>query len=85
MLAGIDISSHAGYKKELSQLRAVYQVNGFPVNVAYTDVDAIVEAVWMTDVWACGDPLVEFSIAVKCVGYPGRFVSVWVYVANLTR
>jgi coiled-coil and C2 domain-containing protein 2A len=53
--------------------------------MAYTDVDAIVEAVFNTSVHESSDPLVEFSIAVCCVGYPGRFVSVWVYIANLTR
>lgn len=85
MLAGIDISSHSAYRKELSQLRAVYQVNGFPLNMAYTDIDAIIEAVFNTDVHTSSDPLVEFSIAVSCVAYPGKFVSVWIYIANLTR
>jgi coiled-coil and C2 domain-containing protein 2A len=85
VLDGIDISAHTAYRKEISQLRAVYQVNGFPLNLVYTDIDAIIEAVYNTDVHSCADPLVEFSIAVSCTGYPGKFVSVWVYIANLTR
>ncbi|KAI9317369.1 hypothetical protein DFJ73DRAFT_635749, partial [Zopfochytrium polystomum] len=68
-----------------SSLKGTYRLCGFPLHATYTDVDAVVEMVHATDVHANADPSVEFALAVWCGGYPGGFVSVWVYVASLTR
>lgn len=92
ILAGIDISSTEknnpttnNYHKETSQLRSVYQITGFSVNLSFTDIATIVESIYSTDVHHNSDPLVEFAIGVSCYGYPGKFISVWIYIANLTR
>jgi hypothetical protein len=78
-------SRYQSYLNALAPLKNVYRITGFPVHCTYTDVNAIVELVHATDVHANYDQGVEFSLAVWCGGYPGGFVSVWLYVASLTR
>ncbi|KAI8809764.1 hypothetical protein BJ742DRAFT_738029 [Cladochytrium replicatum] len=73
--------------KEFQSLSAVYSINGFSLNMPFTDIGAVVEAAQSTDVYSSNAPdgEVEFAVAIDCHGYPGRFISVWVYIASLTR
>jgi coiled-coil and C2 domain-containing protein 2A len=71
--------------KELASLRSVYTITGFPINVAYTDINAILSTVFNTDLHSNADKGIEFAAAVACIGYPGRFISAWIYIANLKR
>ncbi|KAJ3221081.1 Coiled-coil and C2 domain-containing protein 2A [Clydaea vesicula] len=82
---GVDLSTNPQFIKDLTGLRSLYHVQGFPLNLVYTDINDIIESVYNTDVYSNSDPLVEFSLAVSCKKYPGKFISVWIYVANLTR
>ncbi|KAI8621278.1 hypothetical protein BC830DRAFT_275158 [Chytriomyces sp. MP71] len=69
----------------LAPLRSVYRISGFPLHTTFTDIKAVVEMVEATDVHMNADPSAEFALAVWCGGYPGGFISVWIYVCSLTR
>lgn len=84
-VAGIPISGTLQESRELASLRTVYSMNGFPLNLAFTDTNAILSTVYNTDVHSNSEKGIEFAVAVHCIGYPGRFMSVWVYVASLTK
>lgn len=63
----------------------MFQVCGFPINMPYTDVDAVMEAVKATGVHSNESEDVEFALAAYIYPYPCDVLSVWVYVASLTR
>ena len=85
ILATSSLATSNSYLNALAPLKNVYRISGFPLHTTFTDVNAVVELVHATDVHANPNPGVEFAIAVWCGGYPGGFVSVWVYVCNLSR
>lgn len=84
-LSGIPISSTLQESKELVSLRTVYSMSGFPMNSSYTDLNALLTMVHNTDIHTKADKGIEFALAVHCVGYPGKFVSVWIYLASLNK
>lgn len=70
---------------EVRKLQSIYRIRGFSINIPWTDMDAVVEAVCNTDVHANYDTSVEFVLSVHCCGYFNDIYSVWVYVASLTK
>jgi hypothetical protein len=58
---------------------------GFPLNAPFTDIHAILNIVRNTDVHSNSEKGIEFAVAVHCISFPGRFVSVWIYVASLKK
>ncbi|KAI9316149.1 hypothetical protein BDR26DRAFT_467161 [Obelidium mucronatum] len=69
----------------LAPLKNVYRISGFPLHTTFTDIKQVVELVGATDVHMNADPSAEFAMSVWCGGYPGGFVSVWLYICSLTR
>jgi len=61
-----------------------YKINGFPVNMPFTDIEAIVRDIHNTNVQQNDDPKSEFAVAVHVVPYPNRVLSIWVYVASIS-
>lgn len=61
-------------------------MNGFPLNLAYSSLDEIVQAVYATGIHrrqaAQG---LEFALCVYCHAYPNKVISVWIYLATLLR
>lgn len=53
--------------------------------MAFTDVDAVVEAVYNTHIHGVADPRGEFALAVYAHPYPNDIYSLWVYVVALSR
>ena len=78
-------NNSAELSRDWKALTNVYRIRGFPMRLAYADVNSVVAAVKATDVHSAGDPKVEFALAVGSRAYPGGFVVVWVYVASLVR
>ena len=70
---------------ELSQFTSQYRISGFPINLPYTNLTSILEAVFASQVHAIPSPDVEFALAVQIYPYPNTILSVWVYVASLIR
>jgi hypothetical protein len=82
---GVAKTSMEEQLSEVEKIRAMYNIRGFPINCSFTDVDSIVEAVHNTEVYESVDPTAEFALATYCHGYVNGVVSVWIYVACLTR
>ena len=53
--------------------------------MSYTDIEPLIEAVYSTGVHKIDTADVEFAIAVHIHSYPCSVMSVWVYVASLTK
>ncbi|XP_036994800.2 protein CC2D2B isoform X3 [Artibeus jamaicensis] len=61
------------------------QIAGFPIQMSYTDIQSIVDAVYQTGIHSSELPHTEFALAVYIHTYPNNILSVWVYLASLTR
>ena len=65
--------------------RLSFQLTGFPINLPYTELEPLVEAVFATGVHSNESNDVEFALAVHIHAYPSSVLSVWIYVASLMR
>ncbi|XP_014446676.1 protein CC2D2B isoform X2 [Tupaia chinensis] len=70
---------------EFERLLQFYWVTGFPIHMPYTDVQAIIDAVYQTGIHTSGFAQTEFALAVYIHPYPNNILSVWVYLASLAR
>ncbi|KAK3909758.1 Coiled-coil and C2 domain-containing protein 2A [Frankliniella fusca] len=81
--SGDNTSPH--HTRELQHILASHKVCGFPINLPYKSFEAIVEAVRATGVHHNQDENAEFALAVYVHPFPNNILSVWVYVASLTK
>ncbi|KAM9197163.1 protein CC2D2B isoform 1-T1 [Dugong dugon] len=72
-------------ESEFERLLQFYWVTGFPIQMPYTDVQSVVDAVYHTGIHSSEFPQTEFSLAVHIHPYPNNVLSVWVYLASLAR
>ncbi|XP_042816168.1 protein CC2D2B isoform X8 [Panthera tigris] len=70
---------------EFERLLQFYWVTGFPIQMPYTDVQSIIDAVYQTGIHSSEFPQTEFALAVYIHPYPNNVLSVWVYLASLAR
>lgn len=84
-IAGVDLVSSIQDSSELNSISRVYKLSGHPISVPYTDGMAICNAIQSRGIHENVQNGVEFAIAVHCIGYPGRFVNVHVFLASLVR
>ncbi|XP_038171998.1 protein CC2D2B [Arvicola amphibius] len=70
---------------ELERLLQFYWVTGFPIQMPYTDVQSVIDAVYQTGIHSSEFPQTEFALAVYIHPYPNNILSVWVYLASLVR
>ncbi|EDO29032.1 predicted protein [Nematostella vectensis] len=61
------------------------QLSGFPINMPFTDVPPVVDAVYSTGVHTIEDPDVEFALATHIHPFPHGVMSLWIYVGTLKR
>ncbi|XP_077980820.1 coiled-coil and C2 domain-containing protein 2A-like [Glandiceps talaboti] len=73
------------HRTELDQVLGSYDMSGFPLNLTYTELTPIIDAVYSTGVHVNESPDVEFALAVHIHPYPNNILSVWVYIAGVTR
>ncbi|PSN40991.1 hypothetical protein C0J52_10989 [Blattella germanica] len=71
--------------QELQHILGSHKMCGFPINLPYTNMDAITEAMKATGVHFNESPDVEFALAVYIHPFPNNVLSVWVYVASLIK
>ncbi|XP_045536321.1 protein CC2D2B [Papilio machaon] len=69
----------------LKQLMATYKIFGFPLNMHYINAKSVLANVKATSVHVNDDPNVEFALAVQIYAYPNNVISLWVYLASITR
>ncbi|XP_049646360.1 protein CC2D2B [Suncus etruscus] len=72
-------------ENELEKLLQFYWVVGFPIQMPYTDIQSVVDAVYQTGMHSSEFPQMEFALAVYIHPYPSNILSVWVYLASLIR
>uniref|UniRef100_X1Z7B6 C2 domain-containing protein n=1 Tax=Capitella teleta TaxID=283909 RepID=X1Z7B6_CAPTE len=90
LLTKLEISRHnqgtqQQHSSELDQILGQYKMCGFPINLPYTEMDPIIDAVYATGVHNIETSDVEFALAVHVHPYPNSVLSVWIYVASLSR
>uniref|UniRef100_A0A5F9DBI5 Coiled-coil and C2 domain containing 2B n=1 Tax=Oryctolagus cuniculus TaxID=9986 RepID=A0A5F9DBI5_RABIT len=61
------------------------QITGFPIQMPYTDVQSVIDAVYQTGIHSSEFPQTEFALAVYIHPFPNNILSVWVYLASLSR
>ncbi|XP_037554278.1 coiled-coil and C2 domain-containing protein 2A [Nematolebias whitei] len=74
-----------GHRHELQSLLGDYRIVGFPLHMAFSEIQPIVEVVYSTGVHSIQSSNVEFALAVYVHPYPNNVLSVWVYLASLTN
>ncbi|XP_060885463.1 coiled-coil and C2 domain-containing protein 2A isoform X1 [Labrus mixtus] len=72
-----------GHRHELQSLLGDNKITGFPLNLPFSEIRPIVEAVYSTGVHNVHASNVEFALAVYVHPYPNNVLSVWVYLASL--
>lgn len=70
---------------ELQTIRTSYKLCGFPLDMAYVSIEAVVDAVYSTGVHRADAKDVEFALAVHAHSYPGNIMAIWVYIASLSK
>ncbi|XP_075050779.1 coiled-coil and C2 domain-containing protein 2A isoform X2 [Mixophyes fleayi] len=73
------------HRAELQRQLGDYRFSGFPINMAFSEVRPLIEAVYSTGVHNNEVPNVEFALAVYVHPYPKSIYSVWIYIASLIR
>lgn len=73
------------HRHELQSLLGDHRISGFPLNLPFSEVRPIIEAVYSTGVHNVQASNVEFALAVYVHPYPSNVLSVWVYLASLLR
>ncbi|XP_059197951.1 coiled-coil and C2 domain-containing protein 2A isoform X1 [Centropristis striata] len=74
-----------GHRHELQSLLGDNRISGFPLNLPFSEIRPIIEAVYSTGVHNVQASNVEFALAVYVHPYPNNVLSVWVYLASLIR
>ncbi|CAH2090718.1 unnamed protein product [Euphydryas editha] len=69
----------------MKQLMATYKIFGFPLNMPYINTKLIISNIKSTSIHMNDDPNVEFGLGVEVYAYPNNVISVWVFLACITR
>lgn len=80
---GIRRVSRDDHVERMKQLIGDARFIGFPMDMAFTDIDAVVKAVRSTEVHKIQDKDIEFALAVYVHPYPASVLCVWVYLAAI--
>ncbi|XP_039261426.2 coiled-coil and C2 domain-containing protein 2A-like isoform X2 [Styela clava] len=71
------------HAERLTRLIGDARFVGFPMDMPFTDIDAVVKAVRSTEVHKIQDNDIEFALGVYIHPYPSSVLCVWVYVAAI--
>jgi coiled-coil and C2 domain-containing protein 2A len=77
--------SEIEHMEKLKQITAGYDVQGFPIHVPWTDEEAVIDAVFNTDIHTNAEPVVEFALGVYVHPFPNKVASVWLYLAAMVN
>lgn len=73
------------FSQKLKHLMVTFKIFGFSLNLAYVNTKSVVSAIKSTGLHLSDDPNVEFAIGVEVCAYPNNVISVWVFLASITR
>uniref|UniRef100_A0A8C6RJ87 Coiled-coil and C2 domain containing 2B n=1 Tax=Nannospalax galili TaxID=1026970 RepID=A0A8C6RJ87_NANGA len=85
MAIHFDYSKESFWKQLFPKNFQGAKVAGFPIQMPYTDVQSIIDAVYQTGIHSSEFPMMEFALAVYIHPYPNNILSVWVYLVSLAR
>lgn len=71
------------YADRLAHLATVYETSGYPVQMTYSSLSAVVERVRSTGIHRHADGAVEFALTVYVQPYPCNVLSLWVFLVAL--
>ncbi|KAG6456839.1 hypothetical protein O3G_MSEX009995 [Manduca sexta] len=71
--------------QKLKQLMVTYKIFGFPLNMPFVSTKCMTSRVKSTGLHLTDEPGAEFALAVDVFSYPNNVVSVWVYIATISR
>ncbi|XP_053606846.1 coiled-coil and C2 domain-containing protein 2A [Plodia interpunctella] len=74
-----------GFSHKMKQMMVTYRMFGFPLNMPFLNTKAVVSSVKSTRLHMLDDPTAEFGLAVELFCYPNNVISVWVFLACITR
>ncbi|XP_048518137.1 coiled-coil and C2 domain-containing protein 2A [Dendroctonus ponderosae] len=69
---------------ELSKAIGAYQINGAVLNVPFTSLQALVRRVKALNLHIQSPDVAEFGLSVMVQIYPGRVLSVWLFIGRIT-
>ncbi|XP_033097939.1 coiled-coil and C2 domain-containing protein 2A-like isoform X1 [Anneissia japonica] len=72
-------------KAQAADILSSYNLCGFPLHMSYTDMRSVIEKVRSTGVHENESSNIEFALAVHIHPYPNNILSLWVYIASLSR
>ncbi|XP_058815974.1 coiled-coil and C2 domain-containing protein 2A-like [Topomyia yanbarensis] len=79
------LETNANHNLELfSQLFSSYKINGFPINLPYTNLSSIVAQIKSTGIHLNSENKVEFALGVYIKDYPNNIYSVWIFLISLS-
>uniref|UniRef100_A0A182QB81 C2 domain-containing protein n=1 Tax=Anopheles farauti TaxID=69004 RepID=A0A182QB81_9DIPT len=76
-------TSTESYADNFSQMFISYKVNGFPINLPYSNLSTIVANVKGTGIHLNSEATVEFALGVYVKDYPCNVYSVWIFLMSL--
>jgi hypothetical protein len=71
--------------RRLSSVLRSHTLRGFPLNMAFTDVETIVQSVKSLCVHESNHPDAQFVLAVRAFPLVNGLISLWVYIGTLER
>ncbi|XP_058124121.1 coiled-coil and C2 domain-containing protein 2A [Anopheles ziemanni] len=71
------------YAEEFAQMFVSYKVNGFPINLPYSNLSTLVSQVKGTGIHLNSEAGVEFALGVFVKDYPCNVYSIWVFLMSL--
>ncbi|XP_055593663.1 coiled-coil and C2 domain-containing protein 2A [Uranotaenia lowii] len=71
------------HQEVFNQLFASYRINGFPINIPYTNLSTVIAQVRGTGIHLNSEPKVEFALGVFLKDYPSNVYSLWIFLVAL--
>ncbi|XP_063363078.1 coiled-coil and C2 domain-containing protein 2A [Cydia amplana] len=74
-----------GLGQRLKQLMVTHKMFGFPLNMPFVNMRSVISTVKSTGLHVHADPNAEFALGVEIYPYPNNVISVWVFLASISR
>ncbi|GAB6027353.1 Coiled-coil and C2 domain-containing protein 2A [Chamberlinius hualienensis] len=81
----VDLANDDSTELELQTILRAYKMNGFPLSMPYSGLQAISDIIESKGVHLTEGNDVEFALAVCLSAYCNNVIAVWVYVASLQK
>jgi coiled-coil and C2 domain-containing protein 2A len=80
---GLQLESSANYLRTISDVCLDNEIFGFPLHFSFTNIEEIIDRIYMIAIHEAKHPQVEFAFAVKVFPYASNLNSVWVFLCTV--